>query len=384
MCGPGHGISGEGVTGICDDFECQPGESDVQGNGQSCDICAPGTHTGRKASGACTQCVEGKIDNDSAPATPCITCETLAKGYYVAPGSSGSCGRGLFQCGKGTFDDDQNPATPCRNCTQGSVSAARGSFACDMCPEGEFQALPGQTSCNKCQAAAVTLCTAGATYKVECTKTTDTTCHPCTVCNGSTYQASACTVEADAVCQECTVCAEGAEVQEDCSASADRRCSPAEASTGGSTGGGSIGIIAGGAGGAAVLLGVSVVAVVLLKRRTRERNKSTASSLGGGGPFIRGGSTLPSGGGRCADGVAAAAAILPFPSPPSPPTTFQVTLQSPEAARALHSLPLASCCAPHRSLSSHAWPGLLPAPCSPAIGGRVRVPPGRLLLALLY
>ena len=96
---------------------CPSGYQAVEGatpsmerNDTACKHCPAGTYSDGAYN--CTPCPAGFIDSDNDPASVCIPCNT--PGYYIPPGSNGSCTDPKFECAAAwSLDVDNDPSTAC-------------------------------------------------------------------------------------------------------------------------------------------------------------------------------------------------------------------------------------------------------------------------------
>ena len=109
-------------------------------DGYNCVACTVGTYSAF-GSTSCTSCAAGFSDHDSDPSTPCQSC---VAGSYAA-GESTSC----TSCAVGFSDHDSDPSTPCKICDTGTYSDEQGATICEACTNGTYAAA-GSSSCTPC------------------------------------------------------------------------------------------------------------------------------------------------------------------------------------------------------------------------------------------
>eukprot|EP00727_Mastigamoeba_balamuthi_P004445 m51a1_g14 putative pas domain-containing protein tyrosine kinase (1101) ;mRNA; f:72168-80630 len=130
-CGPGTYVP-SGSVGDCSAFVCPAGFTDNDSDAATpCTRCGTGSYVGPNTAGVCTPCPAGLTDDDRNSSTECVRC---GAGAFVPQGSSGPCA--LLGCGWGVWDNDSDPATPCVSvCTLIGVPVEcfDSVYGCDWC-----------------------------------------------------------------------------------------------------------------------------------------------------------------------------------------------------------------------------------------------------------
>jgi alpha-tubulin suppressor-like RCC1 family protein len=242
-CPAGKYSSGNNQSQCLSQGTCSAGTvQTAPGTASSPAVCAP-CAAGQYCAGGTspqTTCAAGTWDNDSDPATACVTQSVCVAGTYVASEGTATADRTCAACGSGTYSAANNAAVclPWIDCTAGSYVTNTPSTTldrtCGPCPSGQYSSSDNQTSCQPqgtCAAGTVQTAPGTATSPAICAA-----CEPGTYCAGDTTPAAACgpsTWDNDGnpatPCVEKTPCAPGTFVSSEGTTTADRLCAPCEA-----------------------------------------------------------------------------------------------------------------------------------------------------------
>lgn len=155
QCGTGA-MSDAGSTTVAD-CRCDAGFTGP--NGESCEVCAPGTFKSTVGSTECSQCAEDTYSTTSGAtsADVCVACGAL-KTSTVGSSSPHSCvcvagyeandDNDCVTCTAGKFSGGIN--NTCAPCPLGSYASGSGATVCTTCPTHSTTVSPGATSVDDC------------------------------------------------------------------------------------------------------------------------------------------------------------------------------------------------------------------------------------------